>query len=113
MAHHIPSKKLLRLLFAGGLVLAFIAGPAFSQTPEEVLVRESRSVTFPLPRQLQLLESEDPSVAVVEVLADGKARVTGVSVGSTRLVGRDHSQVPIVIRVRVVRDERLSPVKAH
>ncbi len=102
MAHPVISRRLVRLLFAGGIALAVIAGPALSQTPEEVLVREGKSATFPLPRQLQRLVSEDPSVAVVEILPDGKARVTGVSPGTTQLVGRDHAQMPLVIRVRVL-----------
>ena len=89
-------------LFAAGLVLALPIGPALSQTPEEVIVRVDRSVTFPLPRQPMTLASEDPSVAVVEVLQDGKARVTGISAGNTRIVGRDHAQVPIIIAVRVI-----------
>lgn len=101
---HVLFRRLVAVLIAGGLALAFVAGPAHSQTPEEVLVREGRSVTFPLPRQPQRLVSEDPSVAVVEILPDGKARVTGVSAGTTRIVGRDHAQVPILIRVRVLGD---------
>lgn len=96
------SRMLAAVLFAGALTLAFTATPAHSQTPEEVIVKVGRSATFPLPRQPQILSSEDTSVAVVEVLADGKARVTGVSSGSTRIIGRDHAQVPILIQVRVV-----------
>jgi hypothetical protein len=103
MAHSRSFRRPLGLLLLiGGLALAFSAGPALSQTPEEVLVRVGRSVTFPLPRQPQRLVSEDPSVAVVEVLPDGKARVTGVAVGTTRIVGRDHAQVPMTIEVRVL-----------
>jgi hypothetical protein len=102
MACSIPSRKLVGVLCAAGLFAAMLALPAHSQTPEEVLVRVERSVTFPLPRQPQRLASEDPSVAVVELLEDGKARVTGVSPGTTRIVGRDHAQVPIIIQVRVL-----------
>lgn len=102
MTRSIPSKRIAGALFAGGLVLALLAGPAFSQTPEEVIVRVDRSVTFPLPRQPLTLASEDPSVAVVEVLADGKARVTGMAPGTTRIIGRDHAMVPIIISVRVL-----------
>ncbi len=102
MTHPVVLRRLVGILVAGGLALTVMAGTALSQTPEEVLVREGRSVTFPLPRQPQTLASEDPSVALVEILPDGKARVTGVSEGSTRIVGRDHAQVPIIIRVRVL-----------
>ena len=102
MTRSIALRRFVGALFAAGLILALPTGPALSQTPEEVIVRVDRSVTFPLPRQPLTLASEDPSVAVVEVLPDGKARVTGISVGSTRIVGRDHAQVPIIIAVRVL-----------
>ena len=65
------------------------------------MVKVGKTVTFPLPRRPQTLSSEDSSVASLTVLPSGQAQVTGHKPGSTRLVGRDHGERPIIIRVRV------------
>ncbi len=88
------------ILMALGLGLA-AGSPAAAQTPEVVVVKVGKTVTFPLPRRPQTLSSEDSSVASLEVLPSGQARVTGHKPGSTRLVGRDDAQRPIIIQVRV------------
>jgi hypothetical protein len=65
------------------------------------VVKVGKTVTFPLPRRPQFLSSEDSSIASLKVLPSGQAQVTGHKPGTTRLVGRDDGQRPIIIRVRV------------
>ena len=88
---------LVALCFAGALCAV-----ASAQTPAEVAVAVGETVTFPLPRQPQIIGVEDPAIASLEVLPDGRARVTGRREGGTRIVGRDHAQVPMIIGVKVV-----------
>lgn len=88
-------------LLAAAVVAFWWIAPAGAQTPEEVHVKVGKVATFPLPRQPLRLASENPSIATIQVLPDGRVRVTGKKVGNTRIVGRDQAQVPIVIRVVV------------
>jgi hypothetical protein len=84
---------------AGALVAAGAAAGAQAPRAFEVRVGEERS--FPLPRQPQILGSEDPAIATVTVLPDGRAVVRGVSVGATRIVGRDFGDLPMIFPVVV------------
>jgi Flp pilus assembly secretin CpaC len=68
----------------------------------EWVVQVGETKSFALPRQPQIIGVEDPSIASMRVLPDGTARVTGLREGTTRIVGRDNAQVPIVIGVKVV-----------
>lgn len=89
-----------RALLLASLLGALAAMTAEAQPrPLEVRVGEEKS--FPLPRQPQILGSEDPAIATVTVLPDGRAVVRGVSVGATRIVGRDFGDVPMIFPVVV------------
>lgn len=66
-----------------------------------VEVRVGESVLFQLPRIAQIIDTEDHSVATMTVLPDGHARVTGVSEGRTRIIGRDLAQLPLIFPVTV------------
>lgn len=83
--------------------LCTVAFGARAQIPQEVVVRVGKTVTVNLPRRPQRLSAENPSIASVTVAGNGTAKVTGHKVGTTRLVGRDDAQVPILISVRVVK----------
>jgi hypothetical protein len=41
-------------------------------------------------------------VATFELMPDGTAHITGVGVGSTRIVGQDFASVPMIIPVLVI-----------
>jgi len=69
---------------------------------EEWVVQVGETKSFPLPRQPQIIGVEDPSIASMEVQPDGTARITGRREGTTRIIGRDNAQVPIVIGLKVV-----------
>ena len=85
---------------AGALAAAGAAGAQAQPQAFEVRVGEERS--FPLPRQPQILGSEDPSIATVTVLPDGRAVVRGVAPGRTRIVGRDFGDLPMIFPVVVI-----------
>ena len=108
MFQSMPRHRLVRGLIAAtcaaACLVAFGAGPALAQKPASVIVKVGKSVTVPLPRHPQRLDIEDASVATMEVLAEGKVKVTGKKVGKTRIVGRDNAQVPIIIEVVVKAD---------
>lgn len=88
-----------RSLLLAGAGVALSAVSAADPRPFEVRVGEERS--FALPRQPQILGSEDPAVATVTVLPDGRALVRGVAVGATRIVGRDFGDLPMIFPVVV------------
>jgi len=77
------------------------AASAFAQD-SAITVAVGETVTFALPRQPQILGVEDPAIASLTVLPDGRARVTGRHEGRTRIVGRDNAQVPMIFEVKVV-----------
>ncbi len=82
------------------VVGALAAGGVEAQArPIEVRVGEAKE--FMLPRQPQILGMEDPAIATVTVLPDGRAVVRGVSVGATRIVGRDFGDLPMIFPVVV------------
>jgi Flp pilus assembly secretin CpaC len=85
--------------FLGALALAAPAATAQSRAIE---VKVGETVDFALPRQPQILGVENTSVATAVILPDGHARITGVSVGSTRLVGRDFAELPMIFPITVL-----------
>ncbi|MFO0605493.1 MAG: pilus assembly protein N-terminal domain-containing protein [Polyangiales bacterium] len=89
-----------RAFLLASLVGALAAVTAGAQ-PRPLEVRVGEEKTFPLPRQPQILGSEDPAIATVTVLPDGHAVVRGVSAGVTRIVGRDFGDVPMIFPVVV------------
>jgi hypothetical protein len=97
----IPRRRLAFVLAA--LPLALRAARASAQTgvaPVEVAVGET--VTITLPRSPMIIDSESRAVATFELMPDGTAHITGVGVGSTRIVGQDFASVPMIIPVRVI-----------
>jgi Flp pilus assembly secretin CpaC len=80
------------------LAVALWATPA---SADEVVVKVGAAVVITLPRQPQRIAVEDETVASLTLLPDGRARVRGLRVGRTRIIGRDHAQVPIIVPVRV------------
>jgi hypothetical protein len=94
----LPRRHLLALLAASPLALVARAARA-QQRPIEVKVGED--VFFQLPRQPQILGTEHPDIATVTVLPDGRARIHGVSVGATRIIGRDFGDLPMIFPIVV------------
>ena len=78
---------------------ARFADEAAQQRPIEVKVGED--VFFQLPRQPQILGTEHPDIATLTVLPDGRARIHGVSVGATRIIGRDFGDLPMIFPIVV------------
>lgn len=98
VAGMLPRRHLLALLAASPLALVARAARA-QQRPIEVKVGED--VFFQLPRQPQILGTEHPDIATVTVLPDGRARIHGVSVGATRIIGRDFGDLPMIFPIVV------------
>ena len=86
---------------AGCVALAMAAGEASAQTTPAIEVRVGETVNFALPRLAQIIDTEDHAIATMIVTPDGYARVTGVAVGRTRIIGRDLAQVPLIFPVTV------------
>ena len=85
------------------LPLALRAARAAAQPePGPVEVAVGETVTITLPRNPMIIDSESRAVATFALMPDGTARITGVSVGSTRIVGQDFASVPMIIPVRVI-----------
>jgi len=87
---------------AGCLALALSGADASAQTTTTVEVRVGETVSFALPRLVQIIDTEDHSIATMVVMPDGQARVTGVAVGRTRIIGRDIAQLPLIFPVTVI-----------
>ncbi len=90
-----------RRSFLVAVGLAALGGAGAEAQPRPLDVRVGEEKEFMLPRQPQILGSEDPAVATVRVLPDGHAVVRGVSAGATRIVGRDFGDVPMIFPVVV------------
>ncbi|MDB4929660.1 MAG: hypothetical protein JWM10_2144 [Myxococcaceae bacterium] len=95
---HRRAFTLLGLLGLVGLATA----PASAQTTSAIEVRVGETVSFTLPRLVQIIDTEDHAVATMVVTPDGHARITGVSEGRTRVIGRDLAQLPLIYPVTVV-----------
>lgn len=91
--------SLRTLGFLGALALTAPAATAQSRAIE---VKVGETVDFALPRQPQILGVENTSIATAAILPDGHARITGVAVGNTRLVGRDFAELPMIFPITVV-----------
>lgn len=87
---------------AGFGALAMAGADASAQTAHEIEVRVGETVSFTLPRLVQIIDTEDRSIATMIVTPDGQARVTGVAEGRTRIVGRDLAQLPLIYPVTVL-----------
>jgi hypothetical protein len=94
---HRRAFTLLGLLALVGLATA----PASAQPASAIEVRVGETVNFSLPRLVQIIDPEDHAIATMIVTPDGQARVTGVSEGRTRIVGRDLAQLPLIYPVTV------------
>lgn len=108
-----PARSLAAALSLAALALT--AAPLAQPAPQPpappaaataVEVRVGETATVPLPRAPMIIGTEDESVARVTVLSDGRAAITGVSVGQTRVIGRDFAQVPIIFPVVVTSARR-------
>lgn len=98
----IPRRRLAFVLAALPLALRAARASAQSDASVGVEVAVGETVTIALPRSPMIIDSENRAVATFELLPDGTARVTGVSVGSTRIVGQDFASVPMIFPVRVI-----------
>ncbi len=102
-----PARSLAAALALSALCLTAsplaqpVPAPPAQPAPAAVEVRVGETVTIDLPRPPMILGAEDESIARVVVLADGRAAVTGVAVGHTRVIGRDFAQVPLIYPVVV------------
>jgi hypothetical protein len=76
-------------------------GVAVAQ-PRPLEVKVGHEIEFQLPRQPQIIDVEHHDVATLTVLPDGRARVRGVAVGATRIIGRDFGDLPMIFAVRVI-----------
>jgi len=93
-----------RLTIVAIVLATLIAIPAAAEA--QVVVEVGKTVKVPLPRQPLIIGVEDPKVASIAILPKGELLVTGKKVGSTRIVGRDHAHVPIVMGVSVVPEKK-------
>ena len=82
-------------------LLPMASAPASAAATAAVQVKAGKMVTIRLPRNPRIIGVEDPSVATLEILAGGHARVLGKRAGKTRVIGRDFAELPIVIPVTV------------
>lgn len=89
------------LRMVGLLALSAAAGDASAQS-SAVEVHVGETVNFAIPRLPMFLDTEDHAVATLVVQPNGQARVTGVAVGHTRIIGRDFAEVPMVFPVTVL-----------
>ena len=87
------------LLLAAAVALIFAA--TTSEAAGGVYVARGNTVSVALPRQPRIIAVEDKSVAAMTVTPDGRALVTGLRAGRTRIVGKDYAEVPIIIPVTV------------
>ncbi len=87
---------------AGCFALAMAGSEASAQTAQPIEVRVGETVSFALPRLVQIIDTEDHAIATMVVTPDGHARVTGVAAGRTRIIGRDLAQLPLIFPVTVV-----------
>ena len=97
----LSSRTPLRTLALLGSLAFALTTDAVSAQSRAIEVKVGETVFFALPRQPQILGVENTAVATVAVLADGRAQITGVSVGTTRLVGRDFAELPMVFPITV------------
>jgi len=104
MPTHSSRHPLGLLVLCAGVAATLLlqSSSASAQTPTEVLVHLGKVTSLSLPSKSATLRVEDPSVASLSLLPSGQAQVTGLKVGSTRLVGRGEGGRPLVIAVRVV-----------
>jgi hypothetical protein len=97
---HRRAFTLLGLLALVGVAAA--PAPAAAQSAQPIEVRVGETVSFALPRLVQIIDTEDHAVATMIVTPDGHVRVSGVAEGRTRIVGRDLAQIPLIFPVTVV-----------
>jgi hypothetical protein len=90
------------LCIAGTTGLLSLCSIVHAQADRGVEVAVGQTTVIQLPRMPMVIDSENHAVATLTVLPDGSARVTGVAVGSTRIVGQDFASVPIILVVNVV-----------
>ena len=64
-------------------------------------MRVGETMSFALPRLVQIIDTEDHGIATMIVTPEGQARVTGVAEGRTRILGRDLAQLPLIYSVTV------------
>ncbi len=86
----------------GCIAMAMAGSKAFAQSTTAVEVRVGETVSFSLPRLVQIIDTEDHAIATIVVTPDGHVRVTGISEGRTRIVGRDLAQLPLIFPVTVL-----------
>lgn len=96
-----PRARIIICLLSLNLSLMCSATPARAATTVEV--KAGRTVTITLPRNPRIVGVEDPAIATLELLQDGRGRVSGKRPGKTRIIGRDFAEVPFIIAVRVHR----------
>ena len=82
-------------------LIGFGAEAVAQSAPEAIEVRVGETVSFALPRLVQIIDTEDHDIATMVVTPDGQARVTGVAPGRTRILGRDLAQLPLIYAVTV------------
>jgi Pilus formation protein N terminal region len=90
------------LCIAGATWLLSLRSSVQAQAGDGVEVAVGQTTTIQLPRLPMMIDSENHAVATLTVLPDGSARVTGVAVGTTRIVGQDFASVPILFVVNVM-----------
>ena len=100
--NHRRTFALRALGLVGCIALAMAGREASAQSSTAVEVRVGETVSFSLPRLVQIIDTEDHAIATMVVTPDGHVRVTGVSEGRTRIVGRDLAQLPLIFPVTVL-----------
>lgn len=76
--------------------------PPAQSTATAIEVHVGESTLFQLPRPPMIIGTEDPSIARVTVRPNGQVVVYGLTVGRTRIIGRDFAQRPLIFPVVVL-----------
>ncbi|MDF1562530.1 MAG: pilus assembly protein N-terminal domain-containing protein [Deltaproteobacteria bacterium] len=98
---------LIVALALGALALSTSLAPtsAPAQTPQHIRVKVGSSTTMPIGGAPKEVSVENPEIATVEVLEDGRVKVTGVAEGNTTLIGIGADGGDLVMPIMVEKKE--------
>ncbi len=90
------------LLGAAALIASSLAPTgATAQTPQKIIVKVGDSSKVVLGGKPKSARSENPAIATVLILPDGRVQVTGIAVGHTRLIGTKGNKQPLMLPITV------------
>lgn len=95
---------LLSALLLGATALiasAFLPAGALAQIPQQILVKVGDRSPVMVGGKPKSARSENPAIAKVAILPDGRVQVTGIAVGNTRLIGTKKNNQPLILPIIV------------